>query len=134
MIECTKCQKLSHYPVLNPDDASSVESGGRVIDKWDSDVDGDRENVLAKHGLSEADMLSDPLLYIPSQEPDDPLFELANRPIYACLNCGQNIEPAAHAALDQALDVVNHALGNFMGPYLKGYTPQICAGTKWTCR
>ena len=127
VIKCAKCQKLSHYPVLNPDDASFVESGGQVIDKWDSEVDGDRENVLAEHGLSEADMLSDPLLYIPSQEPDDPLFELADRPIYACLDCGTNIEPAAHAALDHALDAVNHALGNFMGPYLKGYTPQIAA-------
>lgn len=126
VIECGKCQNKSHFPVSNPDDASYVDSGGRVMAKWDSEVEGDREEVLAKFGLSEADMLSETLLYIPSEQPDEPLFELVDRSVYECPQCGVDLEEPAHAALEVALAAINRALGNFIaGPYLKGSAPKV---------
>lgn len=126
VIECAKCQNKSHLPVSNPNDASSVDSGGRVVATWDSEVEGEREEVLAKYGLSEADILSEPLLYIPSEQPDDPLFELVDRAVYECSQCGGDLEQPAHVELKEALAAINRALGNFIaGPYLKGYAPKV---------
>lgn len=124
VIECANCRKMSHIAVANPDDASSVQSGGRVVDRWDDDIDGDRESVLAVHGQTEADRLSDTMLYIPQQEPNDPLFERAARSIYRCPLCGNDLEAPAYAELENALSAVNRSITSFIGgAYLKGYTP-----------
>ncbi len=124
VIECASCHQKLHVRVSNPNDASSVESGGRVVDRWDDEIGGDRESVLAAHGLSEADQLSDTMLYIPSREPNDPLFERSDRSIYSCTICGGDLEAPAYAELDKSLSAVNQSITSFIGgPYLKGYTP-----------
>lgn len=123
VIECASCHRMSHIPVANPDDLSSVESGGRVVTTWDDDIENSREEALAASNLSEADLLSDSILVIPSQEPDDPLFELGDRAIYQCAQCGRNLETQAYSELHKALTAVNRAISDFIsGPYLKGYT------------
>lgn len=125
VIECAACHRKSHLPVANPDDASSVESGGSVVATWDDEVANSREDALAANHLSEADLLSDSMLFIPSQEPDDPLFKLGDRAIYECPQCGRDLETQAYGALDQALPAINRAIINFIsGPYYKGYAPR----------
>lgn len=121
VVECASCRKKSHIAVANPDDASSVQSGGRVVDRWDDDIDGQRDRVLAAHGQTDADLLSDTLLFIPQREQDDPLFELADRSIYVCPQTRDDLEAPAYAALDAALPAINQAIAGFIGPYLKGY-------------
>ncbi len=121
VIECTNCHKKTHISVANPNDASSVHSGGRVVARWDDELDGERERALAAHGQTDADLLRDTLLFIPQREPDDPLFELVDRSIYVCPQSRDDLEAPAYAALDAALPAINQALGSFMGPYYKGY-------------
>jgi len=122
VVECGKCHKKSHIAVSNPNGASSVMSGGRVVATWDDDM-GDKDDVLAAHGLTEADILSDSMLVIPSQEPDHPLFVLDERAIYRCPACGDDFEKAAYAELEDALAAINDAVIGHHMVILKGYTP-----------
>lgn len=122
VIECTACHEKSHIRVSNPTDASYVESGGKVVGTWDDEIEGDMDKMLAKHGVSETERLSDTLLYIPSTEPDDPLFVLGERPIYACAQCGADLERLAYAELEKALAPINRSMSEHLTIYLKGYT------------
>ena len=122
VIECSKCRQKSHIAVSNPDDASSVESGGRVVATWDSEIEGDKDDVLAAHGLSEASILGDTMMVIRAEEPDDPLFVLTERAIYQCLQCGTALEKPAYAELERALDAINQSISQYITIYLKGYT------------
>lgn len=109
VIQCDKCQQKSFISVSNPNDASSVKNGGRVVATWDDDSV-DRDTFLAAHGLTASNELSESMLVIPTTEPDEPLFELSERTIYRCLNCGDDLETAAYHKLGGALDAINSML------------------------
>lgn len=78
VIECANCGSKSYIRVSNPDDASSVTSGGRVVATWDDDVD-QLNDVLQSHGLTVQDELRENILVLPSDEPDSHLFVLEDR-------------------------------------------------------
>ena len=90
-----------------------------MIETWDDDI-GDREEVLARHNLSDRDVLSDTLLVIPQNAPDDPLFVLEERAIYRCPACRDSLETLAYAGLTAALGAVNRALVEHHHRYRSG--------------
>ncbi|TXC72119.1 hypothetical protein FSB78_15065 [Sphingomonas ginsenosidivorax] len=119
VIECANCGHQSYIPVSNPDDASSVTSGGRIVATWDNDIQS-LSDVLDAHGLTFADELKDNMLLIPSTEPDDPQFVLEERPIYRCLACNDELERAAYDELAKSLEAINERLRSHFIYFLKG--------------
>jgi hypothetical protein len=121
VIACDGCGTKSFMAVLNPCDASRVVSGGKVVAVWDDDFENMHE-VLAAHGLSLSDKLSESMLVIQSgQGDDDGMFDLADRAIYKCPACGDDLEGQAYEELTQALDDINRVLERHISVYLKGY-------------
>nr|WP_321440568.1 hypothetical protein [uncultured Hyphomonas sp.] len=120
VIQCDKCQHRSYIAVLNPDDASSVARGGRVVATWDEGIQ-DRGAFLKAQGLTGTDELSETMLVIPPERLDGPPFVLNECTIYQCLNCGGDLERAAYDNLGNALDAINDALVTHNIHLLKGH-------------
>ena len=119
IIQCEKCGNLSYIRVSNPDDASSVKDGGRVVATWDDEVD-EIDDVLRAHDLTANNELTDNLLVIPSNDPNNPQFVLEDRAIYRCLVCDCELESPAYDELGNVLDAINNELGSFLIRYVKG--------------
>lgn len=121
VISCNGCGTKSFMAVSNPRDASRVVSGGRVVALWDDGLE-KMQSVLAEHGLSLGDKLSDSLLLMErGPKEDDRLFDLAARAIYQCPACGENIEDSGYKELILALEAINSALTQHFNLYMKGY-------------
>ena len=119
VIQCDKCQHKSYITVSNPNDASSVTSGGRVVATWDDEID-DRGAFLEAQGVTAADELRETMLVISPEKPDGPPFEVNERAIYRCLGCGGNLERFAYSKLDSMLDAINGTLVAHNNQFLKG--------------
>ena len=122
VIECANCGNRSYIRVSNPNDASSVTSGGRVVAKWDDEID-ELDDVLRSHGLTAKDELKETMLVVPSNEPDSPLFAHEDRAIYRCLDCGSELDSLAYDELGKTIGAINGCLGSFLNRYLKGGIP-----------
>lgn len=120
VMECNQCQKRAYLPVPNPDDASSITGGAKVIATWDDEI-GNRATVLAANGLTAQDEASESLLIVESNEKESPLFDMADRAIYICQRCHQDLEQLGYQALRQVIQEVNTEIGSFIGRLWKGY-------------
>ncbi|OHV82567.1 hypothetical protein [Rhizobium sp. LCM 4573] len=123
VIECDECGSRSYIQVSNPNDASSVTSGGRLVARWDDDID-ELNDVLRAHDLTAENELKESMLVIPSNESDGPQFVLEDRAVYRCLDCDHGLESPAYDALGKALGAINKNLGSFFTHYLKGGIPR----------
>ena len=119
VITCDGCGKKSFMLVPNPHDASQVVGGGKVVAIWDDNIE-NMGGVLAAHGLTPGDELSDSMLLILGKNDDD-VFNQTERAIYKCPTCGEELEGTAYQELARALDAVNGALERHFTVYLKGY-------------
>jgi hypothetical protein len=51
ILECNSCQTKFPYKVKNPKDYSSVDSGAKILDSWDNEIENSKAEVLKKHNL-----------------------------------------------------------------------------------
>lgn len=52
ILSCTQCGHVFDVEVGRDINMSSTTKGARVLERYDRDVEGDRERVLEKHGLN----------------------------------------------------------------------------------
>ena len=122
ILECSSCNTKFPLNVKNPDDASSVLSGAKIIASWDDEVEGDRDFKFNKHGIS-VESTSDLMrvLVVDVGEKDDIKFNFDGSPLYLCSSCGSSIEAKAYSELSKNLMFVNKEIQCFLMAYLKGH-------------
>ncbi|WP_345245686.1 hypothetical protein [Nibrella saemangeumensis] len=122
ILECNKCHMLFPYAVKNPNDYSRVDHGATVLDSWDNEILGDKQEVIKKHNLESfpEDFRFDNLLYVETGEFERPKFSDIEENIFFCPECGTHIEPHVYSQLTHKLTSVNETIEGYMPYYLKG--------------
>ena len=108
--------------VKNPDDASHVSSGAKVIGSWDNEIEGDKQSEFERHGITSG--TSPDLkraLVVDFGEKEELKFDLKSNPLYLCRSCLSSIEASAYSELSKSFQFVNLEIQKFLSPYLKGH-------------
>jgi hypothetical protein len=122
ILECEKCHNTFPYPVKNPDDYSSVDHGATILDSWDNEIPGDKQDVIKKHNLEDfpEDFRFENLLYVETGEFEKPKFSDIEENIFFCPKCNTHIEPLVYSKLAHKLASINETIEGYMPYYLKG--------------
>lgn len=122
VLECNSCQTKFPYKVKNPTDYSSVDSGAKILDSWDNEIENSKAEVLKKHNLENFpdDFHFDNLLFVQTGEYEKPTFSDIEENIFFCPQCNTHLEPIAYAKLTTKLESINQAIRAYMNYYFKG--------------
>ncbi len=96
VLECDVCNNLSFFETINPAE-TGISKGGRKIDTWDIDITS-KDTALSKY--SDIKELAEGILVVGDLEVREYKFHFHSPHIYHCSNCGNEIESAAKAALN----------------------------------
>lgn len=55
IVKCGKCGTVFDVDVGRDVFESDIAQGGELLDRYNKDIPGDRENTLSRHGLTSAD-------------------------------------------------------------------------------
>lgn len=142
VVQCKSCQIVFPYDVINPDGASHILEGGKILASWDDEI-GNRAEVLAEHGLEESRIVRPELLIreVPATEeelsaPGMKLFDRDTIPLFTCTNCGKGVEDAAYSFLKTKMPAFIGELSKFLSYHLKsgGSYEQVIVNGLATCQ
>lgn len=143
IVQCGSCQTTFPYHVINPDDASRILDGGKVLASWDDDVPGNYDDTLAQYGLKDSPTVQPELLVREVQATDEELdapgmrlFDRSTIPLFTCTKCGQGVEDAAYMFLKAKMPLLVRELASFLNYHLKSGEPyeQIIVNGLATCQ
>lgn len=122
ILECENCKTKFPYPVKNPDDYSSVDFGARILNSWDDEIAGNKEEKLKEYGLENFpdDFRFDNLLFVQTGEYEKPSFSDIEENIFFCPSCKTHLEPILYYQLAEKLPSINASIKAYLNYYVKG--------------
>ncbi len=122
ILQCKKCPTKFPYSAKNPNDLSRVLSGAKVLDSWDDEVEGNKQDILAKYGLQEFpdDFAFKNLAIVDVGEYETQTFSHTEENIFYCSACNRSFEPQLYTQLTQKLMFVNAAIRPYINMSVKG--------------
>lgn len=120
ILKCKGCQHTFPYSVKNPNDFSGVIMGASILDTWDNEIEGDKEQTLRSFSLNLEDYNSYNQLLIQETEQEEPfMYQHDLECLYYCPICNANLEKVAYLQINENFSLINQGLSAFYNYYLK---------------
>ncbi len=116
VIECEVCKKPFPCRLSNPNDASGVTQGGRVLERWTEEMPA---HIEQQYGISAASIDGiERLIVFGYEKPPKQIWEPAITPLYEAN--GVDFEATAEEALEKHLAEINDEFYRYKQVYVKG--------------